>query len=58
MSTAKADGVLCFSLVLLCLLTDYHWDRHRYFVITPTSCTDYDSYDDSILVLLLVVSGL
>jgi hypothetical protein len=24
-------------------LTDYHWDRHLYFVITSLSRTDYDS---------------
>jgi hypothetical protein len=30
-------------LTLTVLIMDYHWDRHPYFVIIPTLCTDYDS---------------
>jgi hypothetical protein len=33
-----------FSLLNCAYLTDYHWDRHLYFVITSTSHTDNDSY--------------
>jgi hypothetical protein len=32
-----------FFLLYCAHLTDYHWDHHLYYVITPLSCTDYDS---------------
>jgi hypothetical protein len=42
-------------------ITDYHWDRHSYFVIHShhaQTMTHTPPSDDSLLVHLLVVSGL
>jgi hypothetical protein len=35
---------MCYIFLTITVhITDYHWDRHLYFVITLLSCTDYDS---------------
>jgi PII-like signaling protein len=55
-------GVLRFSyrLPIIVHITDYHWDRHLYFVIHSyhaQTMTHTPPSDDSILVLRLVVLG-
>jgi hypothetical protein len=53
----------CLCYVFLCYLiivhiTDYHWDRHLYFVIHPhhaQTMTHTPPSDDSLPILLLVV---
>jgi hypothetical protein len=50
-----------FFLLIPVHITDYHWDRHLYFVIHPyhaQTMTHTPPSADSILVHLLVVSGL
>jgi hypothetical protein len=50
-----------FFLLITVHITDYHWDRHSYFVIHShhaQTMTHTPPSDDSLLVHLLVVSGL
>jgi hypothetical protein len=50
-----------FFLPITVHITDYHWDRHSYFVIHSyhaQTMTHTPPSDDSLLVHLLVVSGL
>jgi hypothetical protein len=54
-------GVVTFFSLITVHVTDYHWDRHLYFVIHPyhaQTMTHTPPSDDSILVHLLVVSAL
>jgi hypothetical protein len=56
------DGVIVtFFLLITVHITDYHWDRHSYFVIHShhaQTMTHTPPSDDSLLIRLLVVSGL
>jgi hypothetical protein len=59
---AKGGALLRFSyrLPIIVHITDYHWDRHLYFVIHSyhaQTMTHTPPSDDSILVLRLVVLG-
>jgi hypothetical protein len=49
-----------YRLPIIVHITDYHWDRHLYFVIHShhaQTMTHTPPSDDSILVLRLVVLG-
>jgi hypothetical protein len=55
---ADAQEGVTFFLLITVHVTDYHWDRHLYFVIHPhhaQTMTHTPPSDDSILVRLLVV---
>jgi hypothetical protein len=52
------DSLLRFSYLIIVHITDYHWDRHLYFVIHPhhaQTMTHTPPSDDSLLILRLVV---
>jgi hypothetical protein len=44
------------SLTITVHVTDYHWDRHLYFVITSYHTQTMTHHYDSLLVHILVVS--
>jgi hypothetical protein len=51
-------SIVTFFFLITVHVTDYHWDRHLYFVIHPhhaQTMTHTPPSDDSILVHLLVV---
>jgi hypothetical protein len=55
------EQLVTFFLPITVHITDYHWDRHSYFVIHSyhaQTMTHTPPSDDSLLVHLLVVSGL
>jgi hypothetical protein len=57
-SEIHAVAVVTFFLLIIVHITDYHWDRHLYFVIHShhaQTMTHTPPSDDSILILLLVV---
>jgi hypothetical protein len=57
-SLCKLVYSVTFFLLITVHITDYHWDRHLYFVIHPhhaQTMTHTPPSDDSILVLLLLV---
>jgi hypothetical protein len=57
----ESSSNVTFFLLITVHVTDYHWDRHLYFVIHPyhaQTMTHTPPSDDAMLVHLLVVSGL